>query len=224
VGESAHVYSAHLPRSMRDGQLVDFHALRIVYDAWVPIDAPEPRVVEVDGSTVDVAWHPLADVMWGKVPVVAMVSEALGDRGPFRHQRLAAYAVARRADEVLLTRLAAGTPYPGAWTLPGGGIDHGEPPALALAREVKEECGLTCEVGALLDVHDMHFSGTAPTGRFEDYHGVHLLFDAVVSDEDPAVTEVGGTTDAAAWVRVADIESGALEVLDVVRHALGLTP
>ena len=57
VGDNAHVYSAHLPRSSRDGELVDFHALRIVYDAWVPADAPEPRVVEVGGSTVDVAWH-----------------------------------------------------------------------------------------------------------------------------------------------------------------------
>ena len=33
--------------------------------------------------------------------------------------------------------------------------------------------------------------------------------------------EVGGTTDRVAWVEVADIESGAVSVLDVVRHALG---
>jgi 8-oxo-dGTP diphosphatase len=223
VGDNAHVYSAHLPRSSRDGELVDFHALRIVYDAWVPADAPEPRVVEVGGSTVDVAWHPLADVMWGKVPVVAMVAEALRDRGPFQHQRLAAYAMVRRDEQVLLTRLAPGTPHPGVWTLPGGGVDHGERPADALAREVKEECGLACEVGELLDVHDMHFSGTAPSGRLEDYHGIHLLFAAEVAAGEPKVLEVGGTTDDARWVPVAEIESGTVEVLDVVRHALGLS-
>ena len=35
--------------------------------------------------------------------------------------------------------------------------------------------------------------------------------------------EVDGTTDAAAWVPVDDIESGEVEVLDLVRHALGGT-
>ena len=28
----------------------------------------------------------------------------------------------------------------------------------------------------LLEVHDVHFDGTAPSGRFEDFHGVHLVF------------------------------------------------
>ena len=44
VGETAHVYSAHLPRTSRDGQLVDAHAIRIVYDGWVAPDAPAPQV------------------------------------------------------------------------------------------------------------------------------------------------------------------------------------
>jgi ADP-ribose pyrophosphatase YjhB (NUDIX family) len=222
LGDTAHVYSAHLPRASRDGGMTDFHALRIVYDAWVPTDAPEPRVVEVDGSTVDAAWHPLADVLSGRVPVVAMVVEALADHRLFRLQRVAAYAVIQRGDHVLLTRLSDRAAHPGAWTLPGGGIGHGERPAAALAREVAEECGVACEVGDLLDVHDTHFSGTAPSGRIEDYHGVHLVFAAsVAEDAVPHVAEVDGTTDAAAWVPIADIRSGKVEVLDVVRHARG---
>ena len=68
VSETAHVYSAHLPRASRDGQLVDAHAIRIVYDGWVAPDAPEPRVVEVDGSTVEAAWKPLDDVVSGCRP------------------------------------------------------------------------------------------------------------------------------------------------------------
>ena len=40
VGEQARVYSAHMPHARRDGRRADYHALRIVYDAWVPPDAP----------------------------------------------------------------------------------------------------------------------------------------------------------------------------------------
>jgi ADP-ribose pyrophosphatase YjhB (NUDIX family) len=227
VGETAHVYSAHLPRASRDGLLVDAHAIRIVYDGWVASDAPTPRVMEVDGSTSEAAWKPLDDVVTGVVPVAGLVTDALVDHLPHRLQRVAAYAVVRRVPttpdrpSILLTRLSARAAHPGRWTLPGGGVDHGEHPAVALAREVEEECGLPCEVGGLLGVHDTHFSGHAPSGRFEDYHGVHLLFEATVGDGEPRVMEVDGTTDAAAWVPVADIESGAVPVLDVVRFALG---
>ena len=222
VGHAAHVYSAHLPRASRDGVMTDFHALRMVYVAWVPADSPAPRVVEVGGSTIEAAWHPLASVLDGTVPVVAMVDEALSDHAPFRLQRVAAYALIRRNSTVLLTRLSDLAHHTGCWTLPGGGIDHGERPAQALAREVSEECGVDCEVGPLLDVHDTHFSGTAPSGRVEDYHGVHLIFAATVRPEaEPRAVEIDGTSDQVAWVEIADIESDAVPVLDVVRHALG---
>lgn len=225
VGDRARVYSAHMPRAPRDGQLVDAHAIRLVYEGWVPPDAPVPRVVEVDGSTIEAAWKALDDVAAGVVPVSSVVTEALVDHQPFRLQRVAAYAVVTRCPdgrgEVLLTRLSPSAAHPGRWTLPGGGVDHGERPAVALAREVEEECGLACEVGELVGVHDTHFSGTAPSGRIEDYHGVHLLFRASVADGDPRVVEVDGTTDSVAWVATADVTSGAVDVLDVVTYALG---
>ncbi|WP_374454754.1 NUDIX domain-containing protein [Nocardioides sp.] len=224
IGDRARVYSAHMPRAPRDGQLVDAHAIRIVYDGWVALDAPEPRVLEVDGSTMEAAWKPLADVVSSTVPVSALVLEALVDHQPFRLQRVAAYALVLRqaggTGEVLLTRLSPRAAHPGQWTLPGGGIDHGERPAVALAREVEEECGLACEVGELLDVHDTHFSGTAPSGRIEDFHGVHLLYRATVADGEPRVVEEDGTTDAVAWVDVRDVDRGTVPVLDLVRHAL----
>ncbi len=222
VGETARVYSAHMPRAARDGLLVDAHAIRIVYDAWVATDAPAPRVVEVDGSTVEAAWHRVEDVASGAVPVAAQVTDALVDHQPHRLQRVAAYAVVLRGRDVLLTRLSGRAAHPGMWTLPGGGVDHGERPAAALAREVEEECGLACEVGDLLGVHDTHFSGHAPSGRIEDYHGIHLLFAATVADGEPRVMEVDGTTDEVAWVDRAEVESGRLPVLDVVAHALRL--
>ena len=221
IGETARVYSAHRPSMWREGRRWDYQALRIVYDAWVPPDAPEPRVVEVGGSTGDVAWHPVVDVRSGALPVTDIVLEALDDHEPVRLQRLAVYALVRRRGDVLLTRISALGAHPGAWTLPGGGLDHGESPRDAVARELREECGLECQVGDLLDVHDTHFEGTAPSGRFEDFHGVHLVFRGSVADDaEPRVIESGGTTDAAAWVPVAEVVDGTVPTLDVVRAAL----
>lgn len=223
VSEQARVYSLHNPRATHNEQRADYHALRIVFEGWVPVDSPEPRVVEVDGSTVEARWVPLADVASGETPVTSLVHEALEDHRPFQLQRVAAYGLVRRGDAVLLTRLSERAFHTGSWTLPGGGIDHGERPAVALAREITEECGVACEVGDLRDVHDVRFAGTAPSGRHEDFHGIHLIFDATVADDaQPRVTEVDGTTDAVAWVPVADVASGRVDVLEVVRHALAL--
>jgi 8-oxo-dGTP diphosphatase len=221
VGETARVYSAHLPGVWRDGRRVDAHALRIVYDGWVPLDAPEPRVLEVDGSTMEAAWQSVEDVRAGRVPVVPLVLEALADHRPFRHQRLGAYALAVRDDSVLLVRISSRGFHTDSWTLPGGGVDHGETPRATVVREVREECGVECTVGELLTAHDDHFSGTAPSGRYEDFHAVALVFSATLSDDaEPRLTEVDGTTDAVAWVPIAEIESGERPVLEVVRQAL----
>lgn len=220
VGDTARVYDAS-GVGERGGENVQFHSVRLVYDGFVAVDAPEPRVVEVDGSTVDARWHPVADVRSGRVPTVRLVTEALADHETFRLQRPAAYALARRGDAVLLTRISATGYHTGSWTLPGGGIDHGESPHEAVAREVREETGLEVEVGNLLGVHDVRFSGTAPNGRFEDFHGIHLLFAAAVAaDAEPRVVEQGGTTDAVAWVPVDDVAAGRVDVLDLVRFAL----
>jgi ADP-ribose pyrophosphatase YjhB (NUDIX family) len=221
VGETARVYSAHLPGVWRDGGRVDAHALRIVYDGWVALDAPEPRVVEVGGSTADAGWKSVADVLDGTVPVAPMVLEALADHRPFRHQRLGAYGLVLREDAVLLVRISSRGFHTGSWTLPGGGVDHGEAPRTALVRELREECGVEGTVGELLAVHDEHFSGTAPNGRFEDFHAVALVFAATVPDgAEPVLAEQDGTTDAVAWVPLAEVESGERPVLDVVTEAL----
>ncbi|CAM3336405.1 NUDIX domain-containing protein [Nocardioides dubius] len=226
VSDEARVYSMHNPKAspLGGGQSgrQDYHALRIVYEGWVSRDAPAPRVLEVDGSTVEAAWHPLDEVLSGRLAVTALVSEALEDHHGHRMQRLAAYAVIRRDDAVLLTRISRLGHHAGSWTLPGGGVDHGERPAAAVAREVREECGVACTVGELLDVHDVHFHGTAPSGRHEDFHGVHLIFTATLdTDAEPYVAEQHGTTDEVAWIPLADIASGKVPVLDVVTHALG---
>jgi ADP-ribose pyrophosphatase YjhB (NUDIX family) len=80
VSELARIFSAHEPRAWRPGRRVDSHAVRLVFDGEVPSDAPEPRTLEVNGSTAEAAWVPLEDVRSGKVPTVSVVREALGLR------------------------------------------------------------------------------------------------------------------------------------------------
>ena len=111
-----------------------------------------------------------------------MVRSALEQHETARRQRVAAKALVRRGDSVLLTRNSVRSPRPGTWTLPGGGVDHGEAPADAAVREVAEETGLLATLQGLLGVHDEHFTGTAPNGREEDFHAVHVVYAATVED------------------------------------------
>ncbi|MEJ5944419.1 NUDIX domain-containing protein [Pseudokineococcus basanitobsidens] len=155
----------------------------------------------------------------------AEVVPAAGGSGapevPVRRQRVAAYVLCRRGDAVLLSRLSPGTPRPGLWSLPGGGLDHGEDPRAGARREAHEETGLDVVVGEVLDVGSTHFTGRAPGGPLEDYHGVSVVFRGACDDErEPRVVEVGGTSDAAAWVPLREVESGVVGVTDVVRLAL----
>ena len=146
------------------------------------------------------------------------------DAAPPLRQRIAAYAVITRGDEVLLTQMSPRTRIEGRWTLPGGGIDHGEDPRDALRREIYEETGLHAEPGRVIDVHATHFVGARHDGLVEDYHGIHLIFEAALAPEsegvDPYVVEVGGSTEHVEWVRLE--KARELKLLSAARHALSL--
>lgn len=123
-----------------------------------------------------------------------------------RRQRVAAYAICLRERRILLSQLSDRTGWPGLWTLPGGGIDHGEDPKDAVVREVYEETGYVLERGPLLEVDSRHFQGQGLNGLVEDFHSIRLIYaGAIRSTDEPRVIEVDGSTARAAWVDLAEL-------------------
>jgi 8-oxo-dGTP diphosphatase len=121
--------------------------------------------------------------------------------------RVAAYALCTEGDTILLTRIAPGATASsdGMWTLPGGGIDFGEHPRDAALRELTEETGLRGEVVELADVdswagHFVHPEDGVPT----DFHAVRVIYRVRVTGGELRV-EVGGSSDACAWVERNDV-------------------
>ena len=145
------------------------------------------------------------------------------EQPPPRRQRVAAYALVRRGADILLTRLSPHIAFKG-WTLPGGGVDHGEHPREALRREIYEETGLHAEPGRILDVYSTHFVGARPDGLVEDYHGIGIIYEAtlleVSEDVEPHVVDVGGSTDLVRWMPLT--EARRLSLTGAARHALSL--
>ena len=87
----------------------------------------------------------------------------MSDAPPPKRQRIAAYGLMLRDDQILLARIASRIARD-TWALPGGGVDHGEHPLDALRREIHEEMGLHAEPGRIVDVYSTHFTG-APASR-----------------------------------------------------------
>jgi 8-oxo-dGTP diphosphatase len=137
-------------------------------------------------------------------------------------QRLAAYAVVVLDGSVLLTRLSAITEAPGLWVLPGGGVEHGESPLDAVAREVHEETGHRLRDVRLLDVGSQRIVGRSPRGRLEDFHTVQVVYTAGVQQvRRPEVLDVGGSTDLAAWVPLPELAD--LRISESTRNWLART-
>jgi 8-oxo-dGTP diphosphatase len=72
-----------------------------------------------------------------------------------------------RDGTILLTQRRADQPLPLRWELPGGKIESGESPVVALARELREELGVRVEVGRIWEV--LHH-------RYPDYEVIMLVY------------------------------------------------
>lgn len=131
--------------------------------------------------------------------------------------RVSAYGLAIQDGHILLTQLAAHCYRPGHWTLPGGGMDHGELPEQTLEREFREETGLEVESHELFHVHAFSEDVRGP------YLGVQIVY-RVAASGTPQVLEVGGSTAAVAWVPLDALAAlPRVPVLDVVLDKAGVS-
>lgn len=146
-------------------------------------------------------------------------------------QRIGAYAVLTREDragrELLLTRISVKDYGAGMWTLPGGGIDHGEHPDDAVVREVYEETSLRVRITGLATVSSLHVIGRNRAGVLEDFQGVGIIYLVSALDgvdlDHLEVIEEDSSTDLVEWVALdaldgrilTNVAQGALEWLGV---------
>jgi 8-oxo-dGTP diphosphatase len=133
---------------------------------------------------------------------------------PAERQRIAAYGLC--VDEQHRLLLAHAAPWlilTERWFLPGGGVDHGEHPTDALRREIKEESGLTVELGPLLDV----LSDVRILHDGMSLHTVRLIY-RVASWQGTLRAETDGTTDAVRWVGPSELAT--LPLARYVEHVV----
>ncbi|UQT58530.1 NUDIX hydrolase [Streptomyces durmitorensis] len=111
--------------------------------------------------------------------------------------RVAAYAVCVQDGQLLLARWVAGDGSK-RWTLPGGGMDHGEDPYDTVIREADEETGYVIEPVGLLGVDSLRRRYPRKLGAVADFHGLRIVYEARITGGELR-HERDGSTDLAAW-------------------------
>jgi ADP-ribose pyrophosphatase YjhB (NUDIX family) len=131
--------------------------------------------------------------------------------------RVAAYALSTdEIGRILLCRIAPSVASGQIWTLPGGGLEFGEPPEVAVLRELAEESGYQGEVVGLADVADRVVTDSEGGGRM---HAIRIVyFVRVIGGE--LRDEVDGSTDTCGWFT--PDEASRLNLGSLAKHALTL--
>ena len=128
---------------------------------------------------------------------------------------LATSVAAVHDGRLLLVRRGPGATSPGAWALPGGRVERGEPVRIAAERELYEETGLVGRAGELVGWSER---------ISEAWHFVLLTFRVALADPD-ATPVAGDDADAVAWVPLGEVaEHDLVDGLADFLVAHGVTP
>ncbi len=134
-----------------------------------------------------------------------------------RVTRVAAYALVEdETRRVLLVRIAAGYPSAGQWTLPGGGLDFGEDPAVGALRELTEETGLVGEITRLAFVDSFSRPGLPEEG-VAAWHAIRIVY-LVELTGGSLRDETEESTDRADWFSPA--ETGSIDLVPLAVKAI----
>lgn len=122
-----------------------------------------------------------------------------------QHKHIGVYAFIVKDDSVLLIKKARG-PYTGKLDLPGGTLEFGEKPLEGLARELKEETGLSIKNQKLLDFlsHTVIYQNN--NEDVEMYH-LGIIYQVEINDDEGALksTSDGEDSNGAIWVKISEI-------------------
>ena len=116
--------------------------------------------------------------------------------------RIAAYGVIIREGEILLSHW---NEYGrSGWTLPGGGIQGAEHPAVAAKREILEETGYEASVDRLLGIDTMVVPAAKRHTGASPLYAMRVVYRASVLGGELR-NEVGGSSDEAKWFPLAEV-------------------
>ena len=125
-----------------------------------------------------------------------------------RARKLVVAALVRDGQRVLVSRRRADQPMPLLWEFPGGKVEPGEDPVVALAREVREELGCAVRVGR---IHEVVFHA------YEAFDLVMLVYACEIVEGEPRAVDVAEV----AWVEAARLPTLELLPADYpLAHAL----
>lgn len=93
---------------------------------------------------------------------------------------ICAFAAVRKKDKLLLVRIAPPFAEARKWNFPGGVIESGEDIRTGLIREVTEETGIVCSVGAMRD----NFTTTNPENDITIFDAVYTHGKIAVQQEE----------------------------------------
>ena len=130
-------------------------------------------------------------------------------------KHVGSYGLVLKDNKILLIKKKGG-PYDGKLDLPGGTIEYGETPKVALARELKEEVGITPMDYELFDGNSVNVSWTH-NEEFEDI--THIGFFYLIKSFEGDIKEsnaIDSVNDDSMGAQFYDIDSLTSDMLSSI--------